>query len=813
MATLQDWLSRLEKVRKSGKGYKALCPAHLDRNPSLTITEGDNGKVLVYCHADCAFEDIRKAAGLEPDNTSFPGLAKQQRQREPKPKKDPEPPPEPEPLPSGNNITVYHYYYADGSVAYAAVRRDYGGGRKSFSQWTPAPNTDGLWVKVGLPDNRPIYRLKSILESKGKVAIVEGEKCVQACAVAWPHQPVTCWGGGSNTWHLTDWEPLRGREVSLVADADPLNKKGESAGHKAMLGLAAHLAGMGCQVKLALPPVEWDNDIADWLDEGVEKAGQTVAALLKDFVLPGDTSSEPPLELEMEPTPPLDPSGLVQNKHYRILGLVGDQVAVRLSVGRILQRSREALTQPATLIAIAPLSWWHDVTESPLTTPISRALGDAMIREADKLGQIDLTQVYGRGAARLSNGHIVYHLGDRLLIDGKEEPLDSDGHTWLAEPRIEMTAPATPAQIKLVAEAVLRYRWASPSDGKRLLGWLVVAIAGGALEWRPHIQFSAPSGTGKSWILREVVQRLMGPLLQRIADATPAALARLTAHGSLPISIDEAEPSSEWVLDLFAMLRIASGAEGQRIRADNSAAGVQVQAPRFCALLSSVATPRLSRADSSRLSSVRLGPEVENWTEIGEAIKEAMKLADGIRAAIILATPRIAQRASELTFELQEQGMDSREALTVAALTAGWHWWGIDESDVYSKGIDDDDDGSEATDCILAILAITVRQPGSSDKSIARAMEYDEESIKDLYGIIYDDRGLLIAYGHPGLGSALRGTPWSQVNLRGALLQLKGTVLTENAIRVGTRRLRAVQIPPDVLERIGLDLRLPSLGE
>ena len=56
-------------------------------------------------------------------------------------------------------------------------------------------------------------------------------------------------------------------------------------------------------------------------------------------------------------------------------------------------------------------------------------------------------------------------------------------------------------------------------DGKRFLGWMVSAIVGGALEWRPHIQLTAPSGQGKSWLLREVLSVLMGPLLTQIVDA------------------------------------------------------------------------------------------------------------------------------------------------------------------------------------------------------------------------------------------------------------------------------------------------------
>ena len=61
VATVSDWLDRLEGVRKAGNGYKARCPAHDDRNPSLSVAEGDGGKVLVTCFAGCTFEAIRDA--------------------------------------------------------------------------------------------------------------------------------------------------------------------------------------------------------------------------------------------------------------------------------------------------------------------------------------------------------------------------------------------------------------------------------------------------------------------------------------------------------------------------------------------------------------------------------------------------------------------------------------------------------------------------------------------------------------------------------------------------------------------------------
>jgi hypothetical protein len=44
--------------RKYSGGWTARCPAHDDRNPSLSISDGDDGKTLVHCHAGCDQADV-----------------------------------------------------------------------------------------------------------------------------------------------------------------------------------------------------------------------------------------------------------------------------------------------------------------------------------------------------------------------------------------------------------------------------------------------------------------------------------------------------------------------------------------------------------------------------------------------------------------------------------------------------------------------------------------------------------------------------------------------------------------------------------
>lgn len=58
-------LGRLERHKPAGNGqWKACCPAHDDRNPSLSISEGENGAVLLHCFAGCEAAAVVQAMGL-----------------------------------------------------------------------------------------------------------------------------------------------------------------------------------------------------------------------------------------------------------------------------------------------------------------------------------------------------------------------------------------------------------------------------------------------------------------------------------------------------------------------------------------------------------------------------------------------------------------------------------------------------------------------------------------------------------------------------------------------------------------------------
>lgn len=62
-STLDWWLDHLDASPK-GDGYMALCPAHDDHNPSLSLTQTATG-VRVHCFAGCTYQDILDAVESE----------------------------------------------------------------------------------------------------------------------------------------------------------------------------------------------------------------------------------------------------------------------------------------------------------------------------------------------------------------------------------------------------------------------------------------------------------------------------------------------------------------------------------------------------------------------------------------------------------------------------------------------------------------------------------------------------------------------------------------------------------------------------
>ena len=80
--TATELLPSLESVHPRGPHrWSAKCPAHADRSPSLSVTEGDKG-ILLKCWAGCDIRAITGKLGLSVKDLFYDGLPEPGQRRE-----------------------------------------------------------------------------------------------------------------------------------------------------------------------------------------------------------------------------------------------------------------------------------------------------------------------------------------------------------------------------------------------------------------------------------------------------------------------------------------------------------------------------------------------------------------------------------------------------------------------------------------------------------------------------------------------------------------------------------------------------------
>jgi len=196
-ARISNVLGILEKVKKHGSGWQASCPAHEDTVPSLSINEGDDGKILLYCHAGCDFGSIVQSLGMSaqdlmPQNGhSANGSFKKMNIKE-----------------------TYDYKDENDKLLYQILKYE---NPKDFRVRRPDGHGGCTWKLNGtLP---VLYKLPELLRSgSGEVLLTEGERDANE-AVSNGFTATT------NPFGATSWRPeynpyLKDKNVIIIQDND-----------------------------------------------------------------------------------------------------------------------------------------------------------------------------------------------------------------------------------------------------------------------------------------------------------------------------------------------------------------------------------------------------------------------------------------------------------------------------------------------------------------------------------------------------------------------------------------------------------------
>ena len=221
---LDDLRDKLRNVKGNEKRFTALCPAHDDKNNSLSVAvKGD--KIMVHCFAGCTPETIMESLGLKVSDLFITKEGTKKRL-----------------------VKAYDYTDEKGEMLFQVCRFH----PKSFMQ--RHKNGEGAWTYSMKDVRRVLYHLHDIIKAP-KLYFVEGEK---DCDALWDCGFVaTTSPGGAKNWRPEYADCLAGKKVILIPDND-------DAGYSYARDVASSLMEK-CELSCILLKAK---DISDWLSQG-----------------------------------------------------------------------------------------------------------------------------------------------------------------------------------------------------------------------------------------------------------------------------------------------------------------------------------------------------------------------------------------------------------------------------------------------------------------------------------------------------------------------------------------------------------------
>lgn len=304
------------------------------------------------------------------------------------------------------------------------------------------------------------------------------------------------------------------------------------------------------------------------------------------------------------------------------------------------------------------------------------------------MGPYDPDRLHGRGAWTDDAHQLVYHAGDRVYVDKTWRQPGRHGR-WIYPARPRMGAPwPTPIEggshgpAETLREVFYTWNWRRKEiDAHLLVGWVCMAMVGGALAWRSMVFVTAEYGSGKSTLL-ELLRVVFGHGLLKTGNTTGAYLYQKLGHDSIPVVIDELEAkpandpaSPQKVIELIRMA--SSGDKIGRGSSDGVAKEFECRSAFIC---TSINIPTMRQQDMSRFAILNLDrfaeatadPQIP-WKMMGDVGRQLLRrMIDG--------WPRWSRTLLAFKKALIEHGRhDARGAEQFGALLTAAHLAEFDE--------------------------------------------------------------------------------------------------------------------------------------
>jgi len=657
---IEEVIGRSIHLKKRGLNHEGNCPFHNDEHSSLKVHET---KQIYKCYACGASGDVldffknqghshRETLDIITGNGTFTPAAYVPVHVEPEwvnatPTSYPDLNNLRQPL-YGKPSNIWSYRDASGTVIGYTCRFDFPDGKKDVLPYTFKSNgTTSRWLWKGFDTPRPMYNLH-LLQARpyADVIMVEGEKAADAATILFSDYICMSWIGGKDNVRYTDFSPLEGRSVYLWADNDVAgvlamyggwdNMGGKSKEYKRFKGVSERVNANFKKIMNSKDfPNKWDIADADW-------SSQQANEYLKNNItdLPHVSETAPgehpmPIQAPIAP-PPAEPAAVstpkaatpkpdeFSNMYFKILGFNnnGDSNKYVFFVHRsnvIIQLSAGGINT-ANLMQLAPLNYWEGAYPKGGRNGAKfdiNQVANHLIGLSQSKGMFNPSALRGRGAW-IDAGRPVIHCGNHLIVDGIEtqfSKLDSK-HIYAAglDLGFKLTDKLPTQEANKLLQFTKRLSWGRDINAFLLAGWIVTAPLCGALHWRSHIWITGAAGTGKSWVMTNLVKKMLGNMfVDAQGDTTAAGIRQYLKSDALPVTFDEIESenksSQERVQAVIEIMRSSSTSDSGKTLKGSAAGEATLYDIRSSFAFASIATMLLQRSDVSRITVMELKPD------------------------------------------------------------------------------------------------------------------------------------------------------------------------------------------------------------
>lgn len=250
--TYENNLKHFQIIRRSRDRAQCKCPAHPDKQASLTVSKGKRC-TLLHCHAGCSLENILAAAGLEKKDTFYKSENREMHWKRYIENRE------------HRKIEATYDYVSTVTGAYAFTKIRLEGKKMLFGMLKDERFEYGLKGRNKKEFNAifgSIPRIKEAIERNEPIFIPEGEKDVNTL-IKKGYAAFSC--GGANDWNKNVSELCKDADVIVLADNDEPGKAVAKRIYDDLKGIARSR-----KVIVPMPDVP-KADISDYFEAGHSK--------------------------------------------------------------------------------------------------------------------------------------------------------------------------------------------------------------------------------------------------------------------------------------------------------------------------------------------------------------------------------------------------------------------------------------------------------------------------------------------------------------------------------------------------------------